>query len=207
MSDEEKVPDDWKQTADHSPVSDWIGNIHCPMGGSKEELLLFLTQKKDPELQHFVVESEDDLPQSFAHWWVYMRDARRTALARHDPPDNARPFYPTLAKWLPVVEGWMNQVSVTHADIFGMFQAWLEILCIDMAVYDNEDQRTRVPRRLDDDIVWKDDSSEEDQPSVQSRQNTMQFIICEGLNIMQERGWTVGYHYWKESCQKYLVFT
>ena len=77
MSNDEKVPDDWLETCDHPPVSEWIDNDY-PMGTdhSKDDVLKFLTQKKDPALGRFVTDDDDDLPQSFAHWWLYTRDAR-----------------------------------------------------------------------------------------------------------------------------------
>ena len=71
---------------------------------------------------------------------------------------------------------------VTHADIFGTFKAWLDILFVDMTVYDDEEQRDGVPRRSDDIIVWSGDDMD-----VKSRKETMNYIICQGLSIMEER--------------------
>ena len=90
MSDDEKVPEEWRATVDRPPVSNWLADVRCPMGDdhSKEDVLQFLKQKKDPELQHFVVETDDELPQSFAHWWLYMRDAWRKALAADEGTDD-----------------------------------------------------------------------------------------------------------------------
>jgi len=203
MSDDEKVPEEWRATVDRPPVSNWLADVRCPMGDdhSKEDVLQFLKQKKDPELQHFVVETDDELPQSFAHWWLYMRDAWRTALAADEGTDDIYPNYPTLEKWLSVVEDWKTPDEVTHADIFGTFKAWLDILFLDMAVYANEEQRDGVPRRFGDVVVW------EAREGVGTRKETMDFVIREGLNIMQERGWTDGYEYWKNECKKYLVFS
>ena len=208
MSSDEKVPDDWLDTLDEPPVSNWFDNENYPMDRSKEDIIKFLKQKKDPALGRFVTEDDDDLPQSFVHWWLYTRDARRIATANDEEPEDAWPEYPTLEKWLPIVEEWKTKNAeddeiddVTHADIFGTFKAWLDILFVDISVYDNEDQRDSVPRRLDDIVVW------EDAAEVRTRKETMDFIICEGLKIMKERGWTDGYDYWKKECKKYLVFT
>ena len=208
MSRDEKVPDDWLDTLDHPPVSGWFDNENYPMDHSKEDILKFLKQKKDPALGRFVTEDDDDLPQSFAHWWLSTRDARRTANANDEELNDARPEYPTLEKWLPIVEKWKTPNAeddeidnVAHADIFGTFKAWLDILFVDMSVYDNEDQREHVPRRLDEMVVW------EAQAGVRTRIESMEFIISEGLKIMKERGWTDGYDYWKRESKKYLVFT
>lgn len=203
MSHDERVPDNWLETCDHPPVSEWIDKDY-PLGRdhSKDDVLKFLIGKKDPSLKHFVTDGDNDLPQSFAHWWLYTRDARRTAVAKDEEPDDVRPEYPTLEKWLPIVQDWqVDNGEVTHADIFGTFKAWLDILFVDMSVYVNEDQREGVPRRLDDSVVWQT------QDGVQTRKETMKFIICEGLNIMKERGWSDGYDYWKGECKKYLVFS
>lgn len=214
MSSDEKVPGDWLQTLDVPPVSGWFDNENYPMDRSKEDIIKFLKQKKDTALGRFVTENNNDLPQSYVHWWLYTRDARRTANANGKDangkePDDARPEYPTLEKWLPIVGKWKTQnaeddvthADVTHADIFGTFKAWLDILFVDMTVYDNEDQRKGVPRRIDNTVMW------EPQARVLTRKETMDFIICEGLKIMKERGWTDGYDYWKRECKKYLVFT
>jgi hypothetical protein len=209
MSSDEKVPDNWLDTLDKPPVSVWFDNENYPMDRSKEDIIKFLKQKKDTALGRFVTEDVDDLPQSFVHWWLYTRDARRTANANGEELDDARPEYPTLVKWLLIVQEWKTQNAeddvtkddVTHADIFGTFKAWLDILFVDMTVYDNEDQRKGVPRRIDNTVMW------ESQARVRTRKETMDFIICEGLKIMKERGWTDGYDYWKRECKKYLVFT
>ena len=148
MSSDEKVPGDWLQTLDEPPVSVWFDNENYPMDRSKEDIIKFLKQKKDTALGRFVTE-DDDLPQSYVHWWLYTRDARRKANANGEDLDDARPEYPTLKKWLPIVGKWKTQNAkdnateddVTHADIFGTFKAWLDILFVDMTVYDNEDHK------------------------------------------------------------------
>ena len=205
MSNDEKVPDDWLTTLDQPPVNRWLENENYPMGDdkTKEDILNYLKQKKDTALQTIVVEADDDLPQSFAHWWCYTRDARREMMAMGEDPDTASPQYSILNKWLDVVEDWKDDDNiVTHADIFGTFKAWLDILFVDMTVYDDEEQRDGVPRRSDDTIVWSGDDM-----AVKSRKETMKYIICQGLSIMEERGWSDGYNYWESECKKYLVFT
>jgi len=222
MSHEEKsadgnVPDKWLDTLDKPPVSAWLNNENYPMGTdhSKEDVLTFLKQKKDTTLRQFVTDNEgdeDNLPQSFAHWWLYTRDGRRTNVRNGRAPDGARPVYPTLEKWLIIVQRTLRDRDrvrlrdrVTHGDIFGTFTAWLDLLFVDMSVYDNENRRDGVPRRVQSGVVWES-KRKVGTHQVGTRKESMEFIVGEGLEIMLERGWTVGYDWWKKECKHYLVF-
>ena len=42
---------------------------------------------------------------------------------------------------------------------------------------------------------------------IKSRQETLKYIIQEGLNIFNERGWKEGTTYWENETKKYLIFS
>lgn len=86
----------------------------------------------------------------------------------------------------------------TVAAVFALIYNWLDILSLDLLIIDNEQQREGVPRLLEGAIVF--DSSE----PVNSRQETMKYLIKEGASIFSERGWVEGLEYWNTDCRKYI---
>lgn len=88
--------------------------------------------------------------------------------------------------------------AILNQDIVGIsqqFLAWLDLLQIDMLLFEDEGFREGVPRCNGEGIVEDDYESE---AYLGSRRETQQFIVDEGVALFEERGWADGLRIWRE---------
>lgn len=117
-------------------------------------------------------------PMSIVHKWCV--DALKTL--------GVKDVFSHRAKW----------GAILNQDIVGIsqqFLAWLDLLQIDMLLFEDEGIRQGVPRLAGGHIV---DTNYEDYTCLDSRHETQQFIIAEGVALFEERGWTDGLSIWRE---------
>ena len=181
----------WVQTLDSAPVSNWLDDIRFPYE-SAEKMIEYLKSKQDPSLSN-MIQMNNEMPQSFAHWWCYLRE-------QHHQRVIGEPLYPRLEHWRPIVFKW-RQEHATSVDVIATFVLWMDLLLVDLVTYDDEDQRPNVPRKTNHGIVWNTTSQE-----IGTRKETMTFLMDEARACMQERGFKEGETYWNEKCKQYLIF-
>ncbi len=186
-----KVPKRWFDTLEMAAVVDWLSDENFPID-TAENMVTHLRHKRVPEFNQLLID-KTHFPQSFVHWWCHMRVARRINLNT--------PAYAHMDKWLPRVMVWKKKAARPE-DVIGTFKIWLDILFLDVSMYEDETHRPRVPRRVGDDIQWDGESTD------YTRVDTIKYIMDQGLAIFKERGWKDGASYWKRECKKYLsLFT
>lgn len=185
------MPSDWMDTLEDEPVVTWLEDDDFPFSTS-ESMIQYLRRHYKKDVGTLIV-SDAIMPQSFAHWWCRVRVTRRDG--------RTTPDYPTLTKWLSIVYEWRGE-DTTPNDVFGTFKAWLDILFLDMTIYEDEAARHGVPRQIGDGVQWHGRRR-----NAKTRLETMRFIVNEGLEIFRERGWSDGYEYWNEECKKYNLFS
>lgn len=186
------IPERWFDTLEQPPAKKWLADEDFPFDNA-ENMISYLKQQGDDALDLMLVD-ESRIPQSFVHWWCRVRDARR------DGPE--RPIYPCMERWLPVVSRW-KQETAQPIDIIATFQIWLDMLFIDISVYADEYLRPNVPRLKSGRLHWR--STSKKVSYKKSRRDTIEYIMNEGLEFFQERGWTQGQRYWEQQCKKYSV--
>ena len=86
-------------------------------------------------------------------------------------------------------------------DVIATFIVWMDILLVDLVTYDDEEQRTNVPRKKNNSLVWNSATEE-----IATRKETLRFLMEEARACFQERGFTEGETYWNEKCKQYLIF-
>jgi len=182
----------------------WLQDIHFPFKNPKD--MIHYIENKDPSLfNHMIVQTDPgELPQSYAHWWCYMRIGRR------ETPAKTQPLYPTYEKWHNVNNAWnktnlsaetktMDNPTTNGASIFAMFTCWLDMLYIDSVLYADERTRTNIPRLYGDKILWENNGQ-----TPKSRKETTRYILQQSNEIFYERGFKQGLAYWQKYTQKYL---
>jgi len=186
------VPERWFDTLEESPVVEWLDDEDFPFTTTKA-MIRYLKGRRSAALKRLLVQ-ENDIPQSFAHWWCHTRVSRRQG--------SEGPMYAMIEKWLSVCAAWKN-ADTTPVDIIGTFKVWLDILFIDLSVYEDERQRPNVPRLYGQHIRWHHGINTVVGPKT-TRLDAVEFIMAQGLVLFQERGWKEGETYWKSECNKYL---
>lgn len=181
----------WRESLDSPPVSDWLDDIRFPYQ-SAQEMIEFLKSKGDPALSD-MLQMNDEMPQSFAHWWCFLRE-------QHQQRGIGEPLYPRLEYWRPIAEDWRKE-HATSVDVIATFIVWMDILLVDLVTYDDEEQRTNVPRKNNNSLVWNSATEE-----IATRKDTLTFLMEEARACFQERGFTEGETYWNEKCKQYLMF-
>ena len=181
----------WRDSLDNPPVSDWLDDIQFPYQNAKQ-MIAFLKRKGDPAFSN-MVQINDEMPQSFAHWWCYLREQSQQRIV-------GEPLYPRLEYWRPIAQQW-RQEHATSVDVIATFVVWMDVLLVDLVTYDDEEQRTNVPRKKDDGIVWERTTG-----TVATRKETLAFLMAEARTCFMERGFTEGETYWNEKCKQYLMF-
>jgi len=162
-------------------------------------MLRYIRAKWNDAFQRQLVEKDGEMPQSFAHWWVHSRLSE------------GEPFkYPTIEhwrQWLIKSQAWRNsgtgadmRNSGTGADIIAMFKTWLDLLFIDITSFEDEGHREGVPRlyyiKGEAHIYVKNA-----QQKRASRRETVKYIIQQGIDIFQERGFVKGLEWWSKDCK------
>lgn len=182
----------WFETLEDSPVRDWLDDDEFPFD-TAENMIAYLSKHDVDALKRLLVD-DSNIPQSFVHWWCHVRVARR------DGPE--RPVYSCLESWLPVVARWKKS-DCQPTDVIGTFKVWMDLLFVDITVYDDENQRPNVPRLKNGAIHWR--KRPKKTTLEKTRKDTLQFIMDQGHEIFRERGWIEGQLYWKSQCKKYSV--
>ena len=180
----------------------WLDDIHFPFA-EPNDMISYL-QNKDPHLFEIMViqRSPEELPQSYVHWWCYLRKQRRNGLLE--------PLYPTQTKWLEINNKWnktnlqaetktIDKPTTNGTSIFAMFTCWLDMLYVDIVLYSDERARNKVPRLYNDGVRWQHNGS-----AKKSRKETIRYIIQTGEEIFRERGFQEGLQYWEKNTIKYL---
>ena len=186
------MQDEWLSTTNQQPAAGWLADIDFPYKDAHDMIRYIQSRGLQDDARMVTSNGDTDLPQAFVHWWCHMRVERRRN------PGKA-PRYACLEKWRPIVSRWQGN-QANSIDVFGTFNVWLDILFMDLTVYESEVPRERVPRKYGDTIRW-DGMGEPD-----TRMATLNYIIEQGVRIFEERGWVEGADYWKEKCKQYLVF-
>lgn len=180
ISNMEAPPTDWFETPE---VQTWLRDRQLPTTSVPNMLKYIRIHFKGDN--PFRIVDNGVFPQSYAHWWCKYR-----------PRTGSQPCYPILEKWQAMAEDYKGLDTV--AAVFALMYNWLDILSLDLLIIDNEQQREGVPRLSEGAIVF--DSSE----PVNSRQETIKYLIKEGASIFSERGWNQGLEYWNTDCRKYI---
>lgn len=132
-----------------------------------------------------MVISETEMPQSYAHWWCMSRNVYPKKLFD----------YTTLKKWDQVQREWWNETSGGDSGVIAMFQSWLDLVRLDMRIFEDEGYRKGIPRlTAKQEIIIPNENIE--YTNGPTRQQTLQYIIEQGKIIFSERGWTKGLDYW-----------
>jgi len=165
---------------------EWLSDTHLPTS-DPPSMLRYIRAKWNDAFQRQLVEKDGEMPQSFAHWWVHSRLSE------------GRPFkYPTIEHWSTKSQAW--QESGTGADIIAMFKTWLDLLFIDITSFEDEGHREGVPRlyyiKGEAHIYVKNA-----QQKRASRRETVKYIIQQGIDIFQERGFVKGLEWWSKDCK------
>ena len=177
---------------------EWLSDTHLPTS-DPPSMLRYIRAKWNDAFQRQLVEKDGEMPQSFAHWWVHSRLSE------------GEPFkYPTIEhwrQWLIKSQAWRNsgtgadmRNSGTGADIIAMFKTWLDLLFIDITSFEDEGHREGVPRlyyiKGEAHIYVKNA-----QQKRASRRETVKYIIQQGIDIFQERGFVKGLEWWSKDCK------
>lgn len=188
----------WLGEAKKTEIQTWLNDIHLPYN---DPILAvrYISNTKTKLFQQMVVEHEE-MPQSYVHWWCYMRQARRQGFFS----------YPIYQKWIEILNQWnetheaveskTSQSKLDYVAMFAMFTCWLDMLYLDLTIYDDEGQRPSMPRLYADGIHWQGG-----QQQAKSRRETIEFIIQQSSMIFKERGWNEGLQYWLENTKKYKI--
>lgn len=171
---------------DSPEMNTWLSDVHFPL--TEEAMLQYIRAKWPGALEKRVV-VDHTIPQSYAHWWVKCRVRYRQ---NHKP--NAR--YTRIEYWRPAAAAWLD--SDSDEDILAMFRTWLDLLLIDITTFDDEHHREGVPRLYPDGAVLcvKRPGSKK-----ATRRATVHFVVQQGRQIFEERGFTEGLAWWIEECK------
>lgn len=180
----QRAPENWLSTPE---VRKWLRHRDFPYD-TVPNMLVYVQHRFGASTLEQLVETDNDFPQSYAHWWCTCRMAQLKQ-------NEARAMYPVLQKWSKVAEDQTGTGSV--AAVFGLLYNWLDTLSLDRLLFSDEQHRDHVPRLSNGKIVLEFDAI------MASRKSTVNYLVEQGREIFQERGWTVGAKFWVENCQKY----
>ena len=83
-----------------------------------------------------------------------------------------------------------------------MFKTWLDLLFIDITSFDDEGHREGVPRLYNKaDIFLENVQQKRASQKRASRRETVKYIIQQGIDIFQERGFVKGLEWWSKDCK------
>ena len=186
----------------------WLSDINLPSHNARN--MLKYIRAKWPDTFKKRIQLSDQIPQSFAHWWVYSRT--------HDP----EPFeYEFIEYWRPVAYAWSSgddtqtppqsprggdgrqqrYTSIPDEDIIAMFKTWLDLLLVDMTSFDDEHHTEGVPRLYSDGKIRYNKTSGTRRATKRA---TVGYIVKQAANIFEERGFTEGLEWWNNECKLIL---
>lgn len=171
---------------------EWLSDTHLPTS-DLPSMLRYIRAKWNDAFQR-QIENDGEMPQSFAHWWVHSRLS-----------GDGQVKYPTIEHWRQKSQAWRNsgtgadmRNSGTGADIIAMFKTWLDLLFIDITSFEDEGHREGVPRLYNKaGILFLENA----QQKRASRRETVKYIIQQGIDIFQERGFVKGLEWWSKDCK------
>lgn len=182
----ERAQTDWLATPE---VRTWLRHRDFPYD-TVPNMVAYVRYRFGADTLERLVETDDQFPQSYAHWWCSCRMLKLK-------PKETGAMYPVLHKWLDIAEKETN--SRTVEAVFALLYKWLDTLSLDRILFSDEQHREQVPRLSRGQIVL------ENLKTIESRKSTVDYLVEQGRVIFQERGWTVGEKYWVEHCQKYQL--
>lgn len=207
-----ELPTNWRDTLkDHSVESEWLLNPElCQL--LPNQMVALLKRTSDHAMaasKKYIVTSENDMPQSYLHWWCFTYNA---IIARENETD----IYTVAKRWRPKIAEWndmarspetkTNSISTTATTI-GIFQLWLDILFLDISMYKDENMRPNVPRLVNRDITWVKQETRAPVQQKETRLRTLKYIMSQGQALFNERGWTTGIEYWNDECKKFSILS
>lgn len=183
---------------------DWLADANLPFHNARNMLKYIRT--KWPDAFKKRIQLPNQMPQSFAHWWVYSRT--------HDP----EPFkYEFIEYWRPVAYAWQGgdeiqtppqsprggdkrqrYTSLSDEDVIAMFKTWLDLLLIDISSFDDEHHTEGVPRLYSDGKIRYTKTSGARRATKRA---TVEYIIAQAVAIFEERGFTEGLEWWSNECK------
>lgn len=198
----DNVPSNWKKTLDEDDdVRSWIGHRDFP--NTVQEMIPFISSKFYSSSLR-MIEHENQIPQSFANWWCYVRAERiRRRQSGDMTEENIPPNYPRINRWKHIIreqhsELLNNPDMVSDMDVITVFMTWLDQLYTDIILFQSDERgRSTIPRLHNSRIVKGGNAT--------SRRETMSFIKKQGHGIFYERGFLEGQTFWKQICKKYNI--
>ena len=168
----------------------WLSDPSFPYD-SVDNMIAYM--RKTPNmawaLDTIVVDESNDLtmPQSYAHWWCHSRQVY---------PKKWMSDYATILKWKPTCQIFFpDRTIVSDSDVFAMLKTWIDMIRLDIRLYNDEGYRKGIPRLTkNQDIELVDNIRDADDGPT--RMDTLAFIIQECTSLFSERGWVQGIDYW-----------
>lgn len=167
----------------------WLSDTQFPY--ASEDAMLQYISAKWPEALQKRISIDKTIPQSYAHWWVkcrmnYMQDKKPKAV------------YEYIEYWRPAASDWLETKSDSDEDIIAMMKTWLDMLFIDITTFEDERHRDGVPRLYADGTVL---FKTRPKSKKATRRVTVQFVVQQGQQIFEERGFTEGLTWWNNECK------
>jgi len=179
----------WMETlTDNKFVCLWIKTPKFP---NTIPLMLSFISRTTPTVLDIMVGSDQDLPQSYAHWWCYTKF--------QPPPKTAMPHYPVIERCKDNIRQHHPNLitgNLTDVMVITVLMTWLDQLFIDVVLFKYEKERNNIPRLYNGQV-------RSDGPSNSSRHATVAYIIEQGYAIFKERGFKEGFYLWTNICQRY----
>lgn len=178
------APQNWLSTPE---IDKWLRHRDFPYD-TVPHMLMYIRHHFGQATLEQLVETDNGFPQSYAHWWCNCR-------MRQLLPPETQSTYPALRKWSTLALA--HSGSGTVEAVFALLYNWLDTLSLDRLLFSDEQHRDQVPRLSQGQIVL------EKVVNMETRKSTVDYLVEQGRDIFQERGWTVGENFWVEHCQKY----
>ena len=226
----EDIDDDWEIVSEQQPCVQWLEDENLPYD-SPENTVLYFKRINEPNLK-LIVEKKDTLPQSFVHWWCYSRHLYLNDLDEDIPMyPSIRKWIPIIHLWLNkdrvseidifgTFKIWLDIlfVDMTVREKDESIRSKVPRLIQNMNLEDfnnmtehrHEQEMVQFMFQNNDGYImgWNMDVTQlGSHIEIKSRQETLKYIIQEGLNIFNERGWKEGTEYWNNETKKYLIFS
>lgn len=162
----------------------WLTDVDFPYT-TVEHMIQYIRIKWPLAFQSIVLQ-DNEMPQSYAHWWCHCR-------AQYRKTKEALPKYTRLV----TLE---EQYGKTHTEILSDFLVWLDMLFVDISMLKDEIHHEGVPRLYGNEILFQ----KGDPTNRRSRRDTVKFIVHTGTEIFEERGFIEGLQWWNKQCERVI---
>lgn len=163
----------------------WLSDPRLPISDvAKMVAYMRRTPQMSWALKTMII-NDKEMPQSYAHWWCMSRAVYPKKLFH----------YPTFKKWADVGRQWWENAFSDQGGVIAMFQSWLDLIRLDMRIFDDDGFRKGTPRLTKSGTIIIP-TANTDYEGGPTREDTVRFIINEGKTIFSERGWSKGEEYW-----------